>query len=177
MKQQDEVVESTGDRTSAELLAKIRPSRAALVTVVDGLTDGELTLPHPVGGWPAIGHLTHIAAWERMIVAHLADGTDHAVVGMTPAAYAAASLDQINARVYELHRNEVPGEARAEFAAAHEAILVCIGRLSPEALAARYWPDEERSVANKTAGDTYLHYDEHRAWILEMFEPRGDARP
>jgi hypothetical protein len=138
--------------------------------VVSGLSDEELTRPHPVAGWPAIGHLTHVAAWERMVVAHLTGGSDHVVVRMTAEEYARASLDELNARIYELHEHEAPAEAREEFASAHEAVVRCIKALSQEALAARYWPDETRSVANKIAGDTYLHYDEHRAWILEMFD-------
>jgi hypothetical protein len=171
--QRDEIIESTEDRTSADLLARIRPARAALVAVVERLSDEQLLRPHPVGGWSAIGHLTHIAAWERMIVAHLTDGRDHDVVRMTPEEYARASLDELNLRIYELHRDEPPAVVRAEFDAAHAAIVDCIRELSPEALAARYWPDQERTAAEKIAGDTYLHYDEHRAWILEMFDARA----
>jgi hypothetical protein len=173
MRQEDEVFDAAQGSTSSDALARIRPARAALVAVVDGLSDAELVRAHPVGGWPAVGHLTHVAAWERMIVAHLTDGRDHDVVRMTPEEYARASLDELNARIYELHRDETPVQARAEFSAAHEAIARLVETLSPERLAARYWPDEERSVANKIAGDTYLHYDEHRAWILEMFDGRG----
>ena len=62
----------------------------------------------------------------------------------------------------------MPSDIRAEFRAAHEAIVECIEALRPEQLAQPYWPGEERTVAGKIAGDTYLHYDEHRAWILEI---------
>ena len=168
--QRDEVVEAPIARTRAELLGRIRTSRAALVAILDRLSDADLVRPHPAGGWPAIGHLTHLAAWERMLVAHLTDGTDHDIVRLTPDEYARASLDELNDRIYELHKDETPDIVRPEFADAHEAILRCIEGLSPEALAARYWPDDERTVANKIAGDTHLHYDEHRVWILEMSE-------
>jgi hypothetical protein len=105
-----------------------------------------------------------------MIVAHLTDGRDCDVVRLTPDEYASASLDGLNARIYQLHRYDSPVEVRAEFDAAHTAIVRLVQTLSPERLAARYWPGEERTVAEKIAGDTYLHYDEHRAWILELFE-------
>jgi hypothetical protein len=175
MKQQDEVVESSDVTDSEELLARIAASRVALEAVVGSLSDADLTRPHPTGGWPIVGHLTHLAAWERMIAAHLTDSTDHRVVRMTPADYERSTLDELNARIYEMHRTETPAEARREFEEAHRAILRCIATLTSERLAAPYWPAEARSVANKIAGDTYLHYEEHRVWILEMFD--GRTRP
>jgi hypothetical protein len=154
----------------SEILARIQESRVELDRLVDSIGDEDLVREPPSGGWPPIGHLMHMAAWERMIVAHLADGTDYEVVRMTPQEYERASLDELNARIYELHRHETPAETRAEFAAAHEAIVRCIERLTPDDLAQSYWPGDARSVAEKIAGDTYLHYDEHLVWITELLE-------
>ena len=119
-----------------------------------------------------MGHLTHIAAWERMIVAHLRDGVDHEVVRMAPEEYAGASLDELNARIYALHEHDATKDVRAEFAAAYSDIVACIAQLTPADLAKPYWPDDARTVAAKIGGDTYLHYEEHREWILEIIEGR-----
>jgi hypothetical protein len=91
---------------------------------------------------------------------------------MTAEEYARVPLDELNARIYELHAQEPPEAVRAEFTAAHQAMLRCIERLTPDELARPYWPDDARTVAEKLAGDTYLHYDEHREWIVELVAVR-----
>ncbi len=173
MRQEDEVVAVPTVNTSAELLARIVPARAALDAVVAALRDDELMRAGRGGGWPPIGHLTHISVWERMIVAHLDDGSDHRVVGMTPEEYAQASLDALNARIYSLHARDTALDVRAAYAAAHGEIVAFVARLTPADLARRYWEDEARTVAEKIAGDTYLHYAEHRGWILEIVERKA----
>ncbi len=155
-------------RRSGEMLRRIALARAALDALVGALSDDGLQRPNPAGGWPVTGHLTHIAAWERMIVAHLTGGTDHDVVGMTPPEYERATLDELNARIYTMHEHDEVADVRIEFRDAHQAILRRLETLTPEQLAAPYWPGEARTVADKIAGDTYLHYGEHRAWILEI---------
>jgi hypothetical protein len=69
--------------TKNELLSAIAADRARLEAVTAPLPGRELTTPGREG-WSVKDHLAHIAAWERMIVAHLRDGSDHDVVGMTP---------------------------------------------------------------------------------------------
>jgi hypothetical protein len=159
-----------------ELTSQIARDRAALDAVVDSLDDERLTTPGHEG-WSVKDHLSHIAAWERMIVAHLRNCTDHEVVGMDEAAYARASLQELNDRLYELHRDEPAGVLRAEYRAAHLAIVACIRQLPEERFAEVYWPDDpsRKTVLDKIAGDTYLHYREHLEWIRELLA-RLEAR-
>jgi hypothetical protein len=170
MNQRDETIDAPVPGTSGELVVLIDASHARLDAILSALPDEQLARPYPGGGWPALGHLTHLAAWERMIVAHVTDGTDHDVARMTPQDYERATLDDLNARIYDLHKDEPVAQVRAEYAAAHHALRACVERLTPEALARPYWPDDGRTVASKIAGDTYLHYDEHRVWILEIVD-------
>jgi hypothetical protein len=153
--------------TTEQLLARIRPARAALERVVAALSDEALVRDPGDGQWPVSGHLTHIAAWERMFVAHMRAATDHEIVEMSAEQYAGASLDEINARIYRLHEGMPADAVRAEFAASHAAIVGLIEELTPAELQQPYWPDDSRTVAEKITGDTYLHYGEHEAWIAE----------
>ncbi len=162
--------------TRDELLAAIKTDRAKLEAVVTPLSDAELTTPGHEG-WSVKDHLSHVAAWERMIVAHLTDGSDPAVVAMSPAQYAAATLQQINDRLYELRRDDSLEEARAEFAFAHAAIVDLIEELPEERSVERYWEDgPERTVLEKIAGDSYLHYQEHAGWIRGILARTAEAR-
>ena len=161
----------SGAKTIAEVLERIATSRETLDSFVRTLSPAQLTATPP-GAWSVQHHLSHIAAWERMIVAHLTDGSDHAVVGLTPDEFARASLDEINDRLHALHVNDALDTARAEYAAAHEGIVAHVSKLADEDLLRVYWDDDpsERTLADKIAGDTFEHYAEHLQWIREQVE-------
>ena len=156
--------------TKSELLANIRDERAALDEIVVAISDDVLEVAGPDGGWSVKDHLSHIAAWERMIVAHLSDGSDAAIAGMAPDVYERASLDRINSHLYELHRDDLVAAVRVEFAAAHAAIVAFIKAMPESRLGDVYWDDDPsgRTVLAKISGDTYLHYREHAGWIAEL---------
>ena len=69
-----------------ELLRRIDIAREALDAVLAAITEDEIGDLRDGAGWATIDHMSHIAAWERMIVAHLTDGSDHEVAGVDPAA-------------------------------------------------------------------------------------------
>ncbi|MBI5289586.1 MAG: ClbS/DfsB family four-helix bundle protein, partial [Chloroflexi bacterium] len=155
--------------TKDQLLAAIRRDRTEFEACL-ALGDDALTAPGPDGGWSVKDHLSHIAAWERMIVAHLRDGTDHEIAGMDAATYARASLDDLNTRLHELHAADTIEQVRRESADAHAAIVAFIEAMPEARLDDPYWDDEPsgRTVVQKIAGDTYLHYREHGEWIYTL---------
>lgn len=156
--------------TKDELLASIHMDRHALEAGVAPLSDGALMAAGPDGEWSVQHHLSHIAAWERMIVAHITDASDAAIAGMESNAFVKASLDDLNARLHDLHAGDTTAEVRAEFASAHTAIVAFIEALSESRLAETYWSDDpsQRTMLAKISGDTYLHYREHAEWIGEL---------
>ncbi len=156
-------------RTRHDLRTRISPARAALEATLTRLSDAQRVAPGHER-WSVKDHLAHIAAWERMIVAHLRNGSDHTIAGMSPTEYAAASLDELNERLYQRNREHALSEVLVEFHAAHAAIVAFIATLDERALARPYWDDDSsrRPVVEKIAGDTYLHYLEHGAWIEEL---------
>ncbi len=154
-----------------ELLERIAPARLAIEATIAALPADGLKRAGS-GGWSPKHHLSHLAMWERMIVAHLSDGTDAAVAGMAAQAYAAATLDEINARLHEMHKDDSLADVLRLFAEAHREILALLETLSDAELAIPYWPDDRRTVLDKIAGDTYLHYLEHRRWIRESISRR-----
>jgi hypothetical protein len=156
-----------GAPPASELLGRINAGWARLQRPLAGLDDAAWQAVPPSGDWSVKDHAGHVAAWERIIVAHLIDGSDHAVVGMEPAAYEYARLEDINARIYERVRSLSVAQVRAEAADAHEALVALVPRLGPQQLGAPYWPADPsgRTVANSIEGNTHLHYAEHREWI------------
>ncbi|MEX0750608.1 MAG: ClbS/DfsB family four-helix bundle protein [Dehalococcoidia bacterium] len=157
-------------RTKEELLARIPPARAALDEVVAALTEDELADLRDGAGWSTADHLSHIASWERMIVAHLSDGSDHEIVGIDRERYEAAGLDELNNLLYHRMRGLPLGDALAEYRSAHAAIVAFLSQLAPGVFAQTHWEGDPsgRTVLEKAAGDTYRHYLEHRQWIVEL---------
>jgi hypothetical protein len=160
----------------AELLERIAIARPALEDLIARLDDAALNrVDH--AGWRVRDHLSHISAWERMLVAHVTDGTDHKIVRLSPAEYADADLQQINDRLHDLHKQDALDDVRAEFAASHAAIMGLIESLDDAALARPYWDDDpaKRPTIDKLTGDTYRHYLEHRTWIAAILQLTPDT--
>lgn len=157
-------------RTRDELLDRIAASRAALAATIRGIGRGALIERRDEAGWTAIDHLAHISAWEQMIVAHLTDGGDHALVGVNPPEYANMSLQAINDALHRRMGGRGAGETLAEFVASHAAIVAYLREMPEEAFSKPYWDDDpaRRTVMAKVAGDTYLHYAEHGEWIAAL---------
>jgi hypothetical protein len=155
--------------TKAELLERIRPARAALEETIGGLSAPQMVAPGHER-WSVKDHLIHVAVWERMVVAHLRDGTDHQVVGLDKTAYEAMSLLDLNDRIHALTRDLPLADILREFRESHEATLALLDHLSDEELARPYWRDDPsgRTAIEKIAGDSYRHYIEHRRWISEL---------
>jgi hypothetical protein len=155
--------------SKAELMERIPPARRALESTLSHVSEVQMVTSDE-SGWSIKDHLSHLATWERMIVAHLQAGNDNEVVGLNYDAYAAAGLDEINALIERQHKNRSLDGVLEEFHRSHAAVVEVIGRLSDADLARPYWDDEPdgRTVLDKVAGDTYRHYLEHRRWILDM---------
>jgi hypothetical protein len=161
-----------------ELPDSIRRDRATLDALIGSLSEAQLAARESNAGWSAKDYLSHVAAWERMIVAHVRDGSDAQIAGMDPAAYATATLDELNDRLYRRSCDWGVAETLGEFAEAHRAIVSFIAEMPEERLATSYWDDDPsaRTVLDKIAGDTYLHYREHAGWISELVGRTAEAR-
>lgn len=161
--------------TKAELLAHIARGRAALDESIAALTEDELADIRDGAGWSTADHLSHVAAWERMLVAHVAGGSEHEVAHVSRERFADLSLDELNEVLYHRLRGLTLAEALEEYAAAHEALVTCLRRLADDAFGQAYWRDEPdgRTVMEKVAGDTYRHYLEHWRWIGQMIRAAG----
>jgi hypothetical protein len=162
----------------AELRTAIRRDRATLDALVSTLSESQLTASGANGSWSVKDHLAHIAAWERMIVAHLQDGSDADIANMDAASYAAATLDELNHRLHQMSRDRPVADVLREFAEAHGAVVAFIAAMPEQQLTAAYWSDDPqvRTVLEKVAGDTFLHYEEHARWIGDIVGRAAEAR-
>lgn len=163
--------------TKAALLARIPPAWAALEALIQPISTARLSLPGPEG-WAVKDHLVHIAVWEELISAHLSDGSDAALLGLEPGRYAAMSLQEINDHIHARERARPAAAVPERFRAAHWEVLRVLEGLDEARYRRPYWDDDPsgRTVMAKVSGDTFLHYDEHRAWIGALLMTQPDGR-
>jgi hypothetical protein len=94
-----------------------------------------------------------------------------------------AAFDELNERLRAPHTGKSPAEARAWLDATHERMAARVRGMTIEELRrpyGHYQPGEQRADADAPylgwiVGDTFAHYDEHRAWITAALRERGWA--
>jgi len=160
-------------RTVANLLALIAASRGTLAAVVEPLSEAELSAPGPEG-WAVKDHLAHLAVWQRSLIALLEGKNRHAAMGL-PGEKEAISGDELNARLYQLHRDRPGAEVLAFSHDTHARLLAVLGRLSDQDLMMPYshfQPDDPpynaQPVLGWIAGNTFGHEAEHLTWIEQV---------
>lgn len=163
-------------RDKAELLSRMRRSRAVLEETIGRLSEAQLTAPGPNGGWSAKDHLAHLTAWEQGMVALLQQRPRYPAMGLDEAAMQGADEERINAMLYARGKERSLAEALATFRASSRQVIEAVAGLTDVDLFRTYsyfQPDEPgedsgRPIIAWIIGNTYEHYDEHRAWIEEL---------
>jgi hypothetical protein len=157
----------------SDALERAERSWKDLDQLVGPLSDEQLARPGR-DGWAIKDHLAHLAAWELSLVA-LLEGRDRpAAMGVPDAAR--LDTDELNARLFTLHRDLPPAGARALLKRANDQVRAALARLSDEDLQrpySHYQPGAEHAssadpVIGWVAGNTFDHVDEHRHLIVEM---------
>lgn len=152
--------------TRDEYLDRIERSWRDVDRLVADLDAAALRKP-VADDWTVQDHLTHIAAWEKSLVA-LLEGADRAAAMDAPG-LDDAGTDAINAVVHERHRETPAEQALADLRETHRRLVETLRGLSDEDLSQPYShfqpgvddEDHARPVSNWIAGNTWDHYAEH----------------
>ena len=151
------------------MLDRVQIDWAALEYLVSGLSDTELSRPGPEV-WSVKDHLAHIAEWERGCTAVLGRRPQWEGFLLEESAYTGLDIDQLNDMLYQRHRASSVAEVKALANTAHADIVAAISHLTDADLrrtVGEYgmMTNQDRSLLEKIAGDTYEHYAEHAEWI------------
>lgn len=161
-------------QTKAELLERIHSSYAALEAAVGQLSEAQLSAPID-GSWSAKDMLAHIAAWEQILLHfHVGKQPFEQVARLGTTSYSSLPIDELNEALFQRDRALAPAEALAAFRGSHHELLATLGQISEAELLSDYTPpgrgpDATHTLINWVIGDTYEHYDEHRATIERAF--------
>jgi hypothetical protein len=157
----------------ADLLQRVEREWAALQERIAGLSDEEAQLRRE-GGWLVKDHLAHLAQWERYLRLHHIWGfPGHEVMGVDQRAWRSLDEDGLNAIIRERYRDKRLSEVVEALNDSHRGVLREL-KLMPFAMMlepAHADNPEGRPLLAWIAGNTYEHYREHRAAIMELIAP------
>jgi hypothetical protein len=164
--------------TMAELRERIGSSYDALEQTIAQLSDAQLTAPID-GSWSAKDLLAHIAAWEQVTIHfHVGDRSFEEVTQLTSVPYATTSVDQINEAFYERDQAIPLAQVLQSFRNSHQELLAMLDGMSEADLFKPYTPNGRSGgqLIEWIIGDSYEHYDEHRATMQRLLGEQAAAR-
>jgi hypothetical protein len=173
---------SDGSRvTKAELLDRIRGTRAAIDQFIAQSSEERMSTPGPEG-WAPKDHLVHIAAWEGRLLALLDDRPAWEGLGVSEADADGHDMDHLNDLVYQRSKDRPLSAVLADYRRSHEELLAVLETMSDDDLYrpySHYRPDDPPYNPNPVfgwiAGNTFEHYEEHLGWMRQLIEGAHDT--
>jgi hypothetical protein len=157
-------------KTKDELLQRIDTAYTALQQTIGQLNDQQMVTPID-GSWSAKDLLAHITAWEQLMLHfHIGDRPFSEIAQIDSVTYGKSSIDEINEAFYQRDKDRPLQEVLDAFRRSHQQLLATLGQLSEANLFRAYTPagrgpDSAGQLIDWIIGDTYEHYQEHRATI------------
>ncbi|MGI8587369.1 MAG: DinB family protein [Chloroflexia bacterium] len=148
-------------RDRAHLIELIREAHDPLEATLGRVSDEQMVAPLLDGGWSIKDLLAHITSWEQSTLYNVRES----VFGEAPPPLDfpdSGNTDALNAYFYEMHKDLSLAQVRDDFARVHAELLSVLEHVPEDKLSVEirgrppYW---------EIAGDTYLHYPEHRAQV------------
>src|SRR5690606_989482 len=136
------------------------------------LTEAQFTQPTDAAGWTVKDHLIHLAVWEDGLRDLLSGGSQHAGMGLDAETWS-QSNDRINDVIQQRHRALSLADVRRISAESHARLLAQINTLEDADLTRPYrsydtQTDEEQPVIGWIVGNTFMHYAEHKPWMMAI---------
>ena len=164
-------------QTKAELIAELSAGWQMLEDRLRALSEVQLTTPPAPGEWSIKDHVAHLMVYEHGIVALLRHKPRWEAMQLDRQfVRAAESFDELNAVLYEHHKDRSAADILAAYRATHQHLLDALADLTDEDLFKPYIhyqpddhsPSEQEPVIRWIVGNTYGHYDEHFPWMEQL---------
>ena len=155
--------------TKVQLLAEIDNAWVMFNSFLDNLSTAQKTTIHDDRGWSVKDHITHITAWEEMVVFFLQGKPRHEARGVSEAIFETGPIDQVNELVREERKHLRLSEANAQMQAVHRQMVNLVNGLTEEylnkALDETRPGEDARRVIDLIRDNSSGHFAEHLDWI------------
>jgi len=147
-----------------EIITQIRDERAKLEHTLRAIPESELAVSGVESDWSVKDILSHIAAWERLMVSWVEASLRGEVPDRPAPDETWDDLDGLNEKLYQTHKNQSLSQVFKEFEDSYQASLKSVEALSEEDLfeAERFAWRKGDPLWHMVAGNTFWHYKEHR---------------
>lgn len=152
-----------------DLQEQIRQGYEQLVELVNSLSEEQATTTGVNGVWSVKDNLAHLAVWQN----YLLEGLQAIRSGKTPSGFGPdlKAEDEINEHFYQQNKDRSLKEVLADLQEGYQGVLSALENLSEQVLNEPLpWRKEGGAVWESVAGNTYEHYEEHRANILHWLD-------
>jgi len=167
--------------TMVQLRERIGSSYAALEHIIGQLSYEQLAASID-GSWSAKDLLAHIAAWQQvMLQFHIGRKPFEEVTRLSNVPYGPTPVDQINEAFYARDKNLALADVLQAFRGGHQQLMATLGSMSEADLFKPYTPagrgpDSTGQLIDWIIGDSYDHYDEHRATMQRLLDEQEAGR-
>ena len=152
--------------TKTELVVLIDRSWNELQSVINSVPEDALSRPGPEG-WAAKDHLAHLASWERMTVAALKGESEEEAAGLEKWV-GEWDEERFNDLLYKKWAGTSAAESTTYLQQSHDQLMGLVSHMDDTTLHTDMPNEPGRPNVDKIAGNTYLHFDEHRNWIQQL---------
>ena len=158
--------------TKSELIHKINAAWENLESYLASLTEQQMTDLRDDQGWNVSDHITHLAAWEEMIVRLLQGKPRFQFLGVDSSELSRKPIDELNAVIHD-HWKVISGTAAIEaYRRSHQNLIASLQTLADADLSqpagkifTQIPPDDERRVVDIIRDNADRHIAEHLPWI------------
>ena len=157
---------------TTDLLKRVQHAWVELEQAFAGLSDEQMNIPG-AGGWSIKDHLAHLTAWEQfMLQCHLRGRPAHKVMQVDEATWKTLDENGINDILYQRSRQRPVAEVMADRHRSHEQVVTTLEQIPFADLMKPNYPDDPqaRPLIGWVIGNTYEHYQEHRAYIEALIK-------
>ncbi|MDQ6695345.1 MAG: ClbS/DfsB family four-helix bundle protein [Chloroflexota bacterium] len=159
-------------RNKEELLERIRISHEELERAFARLAPERMDEPLLEGGWSPKDVLAHIAGWHRLTLARLKAHADPDELARIESELFTGETDELNERLYKESRDLPIHDVRITYNNSYSDLMALLEEMPEDDLLlpnrSTLWNGEP--LGRLVAGNTYLHYPEHREAIEGVVE-------
>jgi uncharacterized damage-inducible protein DinB len=147
------------------ILQRIIAARRQLEAVIAPLSPAQMTTDGAGWDWSVRDHLAHIAWWQQITLAALRG--EECPLKREGETWQ-QTMDRVNAEIHAASQHQPIADVLATFRSSYEDMVRFVTEIDPAALTDK--------VAERIAGDSYEHDDEHRQ-MIEAWRNAESAQP